>query len=257
MIRILLICIGLLFVNCKSSQKYGNELEYAFSINSEKELLEFLEKWHKNYSPITEIDKSNLSEIVKQAYIVFEKFYNPQDSTIGENFERQKLLYRANGYIVIQNTIDIIITNKDKFDNINEMDLLKEINEEIEIEDFRPNISINTFKKLYFTDDYKILFKKYLLSNDEENGYIEINLKQKELVFEKVKFLNNELRIFPSHWLKYWYIIDHPSVSRIYFNKDITDAMVCYNILYQSCEAFYKRINSDWTFIKSEITFTE
>lgn len=238
--------------------KNSINLENAYKKNSIHQLSLFFDEWNEKSNNLFLKNKTlNKDTLESNAYDLFNEFFDPIDNKLGKNLERQKYITKLTKYIIVQNELLVYLTNYFELENIQ---LKNEINIKynlLKIKNFTPKPKNITNKILYSDSYYRNILKKYLLADIDQYNRLTFNFSKKYEVINRIKYLNNYLRIFPSHWYKYLYVEDHPFVSKIYFNKNMTEAIIFYEVLYQSGEAIYKKINNKWKFIKSKINFSE
>ncbi len=239
---------------------YGQDihfLENAYTKKSKIQLSVFLDSLYEEQISFYKEHTQTISKIEETVYQLYKVFYNPKDTMYLKYVGEPKLISDSTKYIIIQDTILALITGYDSFKDHTTRDLDEDINNKVYITNFCPDIGQDSIKVIYFNKKIKNILSKFLFSKFEKNECLRINMDRKEEVFDRVRFLNTYLRIIPSHWLNYWLVGDYPRVVKIYFNNDLSESIVCFEVLYQYGEAFYKKINGSWKLQKFEIVFKE
>lgn len=229
----------------------------AYKSDSIPLLEEFLNDWNRKSVPITNLDE--LSEVEKNAYEIYQDFFNPFSIDKYGKHEWGNELYSKIKYVIIQNNLQTIVLKTDSIDPslISPPDSI--IKEKVNILSFKPNLRFENAKVLYLTSDYSGYLNKFLKKKHYKLGYggIMNPAKAKGSAIEKQNFLNSKLLVLHGHWGGYWHLETHPQIGKILFNRDLTQAKIIFRIAYQGGESFYFKKDGKWTLWSSEITWIE
>ncbi len=233
-------------------------LEMAYQQNSNEKLNQFLKNWINEYKPLTDNERKKLSPFEQNGYSIYEEFYK-QNSYFVDSLTSGSL-YRKTKYFLVQNNLYIFLYDElDMQENIMlSLDGLSDRSyEKIIVNDFRPIIKNPDYDVLYITDKYREILREFLLGEYDNVYNIEVNTEEIDEVLNRVRFLNRELSVFPSHWLSPWRIESHPVIESIKFDKNFNNAIVSYNIEYYGKAVIFKKIDDLWKMGKSEIVWSQ
>lgn len=271
----LLLVIQLSVFSCLFGQAESDKLNKAYKKKSIVLLRDFFEDWHKEIKPISDSEFSQLNDTIKEAYNVFESFYNPKELKKYDHKEDFSGIYKNLEFAIIQNSIKVYrskkayyteeeidsfmvasVNNNPNYDSSFKAKMLKRYNGELNImvkntfypyseeylkkEKIDDTINfrprINVLKPLYLIPKYINILNKFLLSKTED----------------KRLFLENYIGI--SQAAMGLNILTFPSVRYIVFDEKLEYAQVNFNIGSDLGHAFYKKVKNEWIFIRSEIT---
>jgi hypothetical protein len=105
----LLICL-LTVLSCYSQNIV--ELQRAYKNKSVTRLNKFFQGWQKKITPITNKDLSEMNDTIRQAYAAFTSFYQPFNIKALGGSEFGNKNYNKVHFLIIQNNINIRITNE-------------------------------------------------------------------------------------------------------------------------------------------------
>ena len=138
--------------------------------------------------------------------------------------------YKGVSFVIVQNNI--------------RYNLYKEDSTRV-LENFRPNIALDSSTVLYLTEAYEDSLSKFLTDT----------LGWEELA-NRMQFLNSKIKVVPGHWFG-WHFITHPEISQIEFREGLQKALVYFRIRYEGAEADFEKINNQWIMTNSRITWIE
>lgn len=110
-ILILILLFLLTFQNSKAQKSYI-ELRDAYYDNSKSQLWNFFVNWHNEIPTITTVEFNELNDTLKNTYLVFKEFYQPQDLRQIGNPEFGYGTYDSVKFFIVQNEIKIYFQDK-------------------------------------------------------------------------------------------------------------------------------------------------
>ena len=244
-----------------SSISFGQDpykiLVKAYKSDSIPLLEKFLLDWNKKSIPNPNI--YDFPEVKKNTYAIYQDFYNP---FLLDKYGKQEMgsdLYSKIKYVIIQNSIRVIVLKTDSIDQDYRNPEDSIIKEKLTISEFKPNLSFENAKVLFLTSDYAHYLNKFLKKKHYKLGYggIMNPARAKGSAIYKQEFLNSKLLIIHGHWGGNWHLETHPYINNIIFNKDLTLAKINFRIGYQGGESIYLKKDGNWITKSSEITWIE
>jgi len=253
----ILVVFLVLIVSTCFGQKELKKLKKAYEAKSQSQLESFLQQWQSESTPLTSLD--SLSDLQKDAYLIYMDFYNPYNlNRVGEA-EMDDSSYVGIDYVIIQNSIPTTTYKADTLDAsvFKNKDSLKLSSEKIK--NFRPDIQFEQAKALYLFPKYSKAINKFLGSKSYPLGFggIMSPSSARGESAERLKFLNERVRILHGHWGGYWHIETHPFIYGIDFNQSRTEAIVSFRLGYEGGVAFYEKNNGKWELTVSRIKWIE
>jgi hypothetical protein len=257
------------------AQTESDKLNKAYSRRSQKLLKEFFEDWQEKSKPISDSEYNQLNDTIKEAYKVFESFYNPKDLEKYGGSEELYGIYKNIEFAIIQNSVQVFrgkkvyytaeeidsfmvasVTNNPNYDSAFKAKMLKRDNGELNImtQNFFYPYSpehlklqkvddvlnfrprISVIKSLYFLPKYQQAFDQFLILNTEQ----------------KRVFLENYIAI--SQGQIALNLVTFPTVTAIAFDENMRYVQVDFSIGSNMGQAYFKKDKNAWVFIKSEIT---
>ena len=218
-------------------------LENAYQKNSQEALDTVFTEWKQRIPAYTHFELNAYSDTLRKVYEVFNAFYTPNDLnriTGGEheNFETD---FR---YIVVQNDIDFaVIDTNPRYFFYAGVNIL-----ESEVKDFRPSNAALQYPVVYLTPQADTMIYRYLY--DPEG-----NPKQDHQ--QRFEFLREALQLTHHHWIRDYHKITMPAVSKIYFDKSFTQALVTFRVFYQFGHAYFEKSENQWILVEAKLTGIE
>ena len=123
------------------------------------------------------------------------------------------------------------------------------------IDNFRPNVGSLYQKQLILTLKYKTLISKFLGNEyHKSSDNLMSTAKVSGVSKSKLQFIEQKIKIFPSHWGEKWLINTFPEVTSIAFDQSFNYAKIKYTIVYQGGQAILKKENGIWKLVSAELT---
>lgn len=236
-------------------------LEHAYRNNSTSMLDTFLNAWVISSKPVLKNDYNLKPQIEKEAYDVFKLLYNPKKLSMysapywghPEYQDENDEIYSDVDYLVIQNRIRVILFdtvntkprdyNKYSF---NDNDTLYYSNISFfEIFDFAPEIQIDGCKFIYADNSFLERINSFLGAeiSPPNPWYNKVDRPDEE---RRLKFLNQLMKIIPSHWREYYLIESSPLIGSIEFNIQMNQAQVNLTNVYTHFTLSLEKENGNW-----------
>ncbi len=241
--------------NYKSGEPYyyqEHRLFRSYLDNSDEKLTDFFNGWKKSSNSISKSELEEVPSIVKSAYEIFEDFYQPKNLTRIGKPEWGPDQFKHVSYLIVQNSLNIIITNKLETEpfNSNITSIL-----DITINNLRPNVKGDT-PALYLTEQYKTSLSHFLGSEEYPLGHggIMVPARAKGESKKRQQHINKFLQIYHGHWGGWNYITD-PTVSSINFNSSLNKAIVHFSLVYEGGYAIYILKKGKWILRESKLTW--
>lgn len=286
--------IVLISVSKKTKAQSVAEFEQAYAENSTKKLKQALDYWANEIKPVTEQEISKMSDVQREAYNVFETYYNPHDlatrggSAFGNN------AYLKFNYFLVQNRLNVYQADKvyytepetknyvvkmimKKFTNIpverRDSTIARFLSQplkddQIFVYAYGPHGSevIDSTRHLV---DSMINFRPRMIQTNATPLYL--NKKYDELLQRfpgdepipmgqvGIKKLDVKKKQFLENYVK---IFDYrpltpPIVYAITFDKDMKYALVHYGMIMEGGHAFLKKENGKWVIISAKRIWQE
>ncbi|MBS1915535.1 MAG: hypothetical protein JST87_04610 [Bacteroidetes bacterium] len=260
MTRLLFSICCVLFISTSFGQKSDALLFNAYKKNSLTELQSFFDNWALETPSISAEDFKKLNDTLKNVYQVFQSFYNPTDINRTGGSEWGNDIYKGVKYFLVQDKIfyavadglitDTIELHKGIFHRPKSYDSLN---------DFRPELSFLNIKCVILNKYYDGLLNRFLGDQHYKLGTVSIMspARSKGESENRMKFLENCIKIWYGHWGGYWQLHSYPYAGRVTFDKDFQNAVVDYQMIYEGGYAYFKKISDKWTLIKAERTWIE
>ena len=234
------------------------DLEKAFNNDSQEELIKLLDRWASSSKPLSKDAFNKMFKFEKEAYKIFEDFYTPLslDRINFGNERKHESLYKNCNYILIQSGLAVSFVDTIHTDtmlgylkcHINR----KELYSHLTINNFRPKVSIEGKKTIYLR--YGADIKAFLNKEHKFNKYEQKRACDRSEI--KQEFLNRQIKVFRGHWdYKVWHIASYPTINKIIFNKDMTQALIYFSYLYSGGEAYYCKEQGEWKIINAVMTW--
>lgn len=289
-----LLFIALIAVSKKTQAQSVAEFEQAYAENSTEKLRQALDYWANEIKPVTEQERSKMSDVQREAYNVFETYYNPHDlatrggSAFGNN------AYLKFNYFLVQNRINVYQADKvyytepeikeyvvkmimKKFTTVSVEQRDSAIarflssplkNEQIFVYAYGPHGSEVSDSTRHLVDSM-INFRPRMIQTNATPLYL--NKKYDELLQRfpgdepipmgqvGIKKLDVMKKRFLENYVK---IFDYrpltpPKVNSITFDKDMKYALVHYGMIMEGGHAFLKKENGKWVIISAKRIWQE
>ncbi len=273
---LIIILVFFFFSTSGHTQSLEKELQNAYEQNSQELYGKFLEKWSEKSKPLK--DRESLTQTERDVYEIFEDFYTPFDvGRLSRWFAIEKSADMddpspESGYIVVQNTIEVVCLGKEKFvlpgmptvdadgfmspgsDPDPDEDIPEVILSESQVLDFSPDLKFKTCKVLYATSEYEEAIFRFLGDDRmDAEGEPPMHVNLLDDVFERLKFLKEELSVEVIDGFYGWRIFKIPRVSSISFNRDRTMAEVNYWLGSRGGGALYEKKDGKWVFVDAAL----
>jgi hypothetical protein len=190
-------------------------------------------RWRSESSPLSAQEYLNLSDIEKHVYLIYQDFYNPFNLN---KYESHGVHYPEVGNDYYASLLNLIIQNRISYSVDGGLNL-------IEMENFRPGVSLPPAQNYYFTDYYV----------DEWNAFLDKNHSD---LNSRIDFIHKKFKIDRMRSLT-WLYITQPEVFSIYFNENMDSAKVNFGIRFEGGESEYVRTGETWSMISSTLTWIE
>jgi len=264
-------------------------LRAAYNSGSREKLDTFFENWSRETPSLSDSAIEKSSDTIRNACKVFQQFYNPLNIQRSGGSEWGNDIYKKVKYLVIQKEISIGFVDTldgdlllrraadEYIGNPSEKDSLIKAywtnNEGFrriyihwprartyrKVPNFRPRLSFSYPKAVMLTNFYDALLNAFLGNKHVPfaTGSIMAPARSKGESQERQQFLENCIRIFYGHWGGYWQLYSYPVVSTITFDKDFSNALIEYRMVYEGGEAYLKKVHGAWTLIGAQRTWIE
>ena len=290
----ILLTISLIALNIKTQAQPVQELEQAYAENSTKKLKQVLDNWANEIKPITEKEIAKMSEIEREAYNVFEAYYNPHDlaSRGGSDFGNDA--YLKFNYFLVQNQLNVHQADKVYYtepeirDFVVKMIMKKFTTISVERRDqsialflSRPLKDEQLFVGAYGPHGSEVVdstqrlvktitnFRPRMIQTKATPLYL--NAKYDEVLQRfpgdepipagqvGIKKLDTKKKRFLENYVKVYDYrpLTPPTVGAVIFDKDMEYAMIRYGMIMQGGIAFLKKESGKWVIISAKNTSRE
>jgi hypothetical protein len=243
-------------VECSVCQFNAEKLERIYKNNDLKQLEEFFQLWSNCSQQERVITNETLPEFILDAYEIFQDFYNPYNLSRIAKLPPEQSIYQDAPYFIIQEKL--IITKRITLEKDDFGDYTSPADFKLTLNDFYPNIEVSEGIPLYLAAYDRDNLLQFL--GDESyplgHGGIMNPARAKGDSRKRQRFLNLFVRIIHGHWSG-WHLESHPYVYSVNFNRDYSEAIVDFRIIYEGGEARYKKEQGKWTLIESGLTWME
>ncbi len=204
-------------------------LEAAYVANDQAALGVWLASWAMADQALTFRQKILLPKIARDAYTIFEDFYDP----VAERGEDG-----GHRYAVIQPSVEIAYHSVRHASEIGEGD---KPFYRLEIKDFRPEVGGEHRTGLFFNGVHEKQLAHFLRRPD---GTAPKDLAQR-IAFLNPQLLGAKMASDP---------ISYPHVTVIQFNADLTEARIVYHVQFKKSEVIYRKTGGAWRSVVVETT---
>ena len=120
--------------------------------------------------------------------------------------------------------------------------------------DFRPELTIEGIRVLYLSEAYLDILLRFLTGKDEyliktyhrePNGYEQAEGEGVELR-ERLRYLNESLRIIHGHFGEGWHFPTHPPVNALVLDTNLRTAVIHYRSGYEFYLALMEYRDNKW-----------
>lgn len=285
-----ILLVALVAVSKKNQAQSAAEFEKAYAENSTEKLKQALDYWANEIKPVTGQEISKMSVVQREAYNVFETYYNPHDlatrggSAFGNN------AYLKFNYFLVQNRLNVYQADKVYYtepeikDYVVKMIMKKFTSMPVE----RRDSAIARFLSSPLKDDQifvyaygphgsevidstrhlvdsMINFRPRMIQTNATPLYLNKKYDEllqrfpgneptgniKKLDVKKKRFLENYVKIFDYRPLT------PPIVYSIVFDKDMKYALVHYGMIMEGGHAYLKKENGKWVIISAKRIWQE
>lgn len=236
-----------------SISKLNDKFEFAFKNNSLDTLEQIFVDWNKTLKPNTR-EFMEQNDTIKAVFTVYKEFYMPLDLLKLGNWEWGNKLNSDCKYVLVQNKIFYSIVESGNFD-----DFSWQSSRIDSIENFRPPLNLDYKKVLYLTSEYNKSLNQFLGTESTKMGDPNIMNPSRPAGESEIRYemIRPFIPILHGHWGGYWHLETHPYVSRILFNKNLTEANINFRVGYQGGEATLKKTLNGWIISESKSTWIE
>jgi hypothetical protein len=281
---------SLSFAQSKEQQvQQAKLLQAAYNAKSREKLDTFFGNWSRETPTLSDAAIEKLSDTIRNAYRVFEQFYNPLNIQRSGGSEWGNSIYKGVKYLVLQNEISIGFVDtldgdlllrqaaeKNPGDDRIKDSLIKKYwtnNERMrelyidwprakvygKVPYFCPKLSFSYPKAVIMTGFYDQLLNAFLGNTHLPlgAGSIMAPARSKGESQKRQQFLENCIKIFYGHWGGYWQMYSYPVVSTITFDKAFNNALIEFRMVYEGGEAYLRKVNGTWTLIGAQRTWIE
>ena len=251
-------CVTFLNTFCSKPVSYDETyLEDAFKTNDTIKLEMFFNNWYELSQPINKMQYNALDDTIKNAYTLYQLFYNPYDLFELTHDSLYIGLYDDINYCVVQNVLKVMVVDYldfNHFDPERYRDKTCYVNE---INNFRPKL--DSMRVIYQSDSFKKIIDQFIQYDSVLDTSLTIKeyYEKRNIISSKIHFLQRFIKILPSHWGDYLFITTHPYVYDVIFDSRMDLAIVEYRCEWQGGEALYQKKNGKWRKIKSFLTWME
>jgi len=243
----------------------ADTLERAYKKNDLKRLHKFFEQWRGELRPFSEIESTALSDTTQKLVDLFAAFYQPFQLS-NYNSDLDDTFYKGIQYAVVQNTLT--------YSFIDSIDMKSEIIPpkryfywtypsrplKRKISPFRPDLNLEGIEILYLSKFYLDIILEFLGENNfipPMPGESDTNYEKEKEYRKKRQFLNNYIKITTAHMGGGSNLLTFPVASRIYFTKDLKQAVISYQVGLGSGRAYFKLKEDTWQLIGANIFMYE
>lgn len=235
-------------------------LQSIYCNQSQDQLDNFFKNWEKQSIALPKDSLVNLNPIEQHVHEIFEEFYDPLNLEKYGDVQWGGDLYSGVMYIIIQNHLKYIISNKG---SIKEVEFFgKKVKEssilrKAVLTNFRPNVEISK-KNFYLNSNFKGILDTFVFSKISCEGKRLTSTKEWVDEYRKrINFLGNYIKIISPHWGGDLHYVTHPYVISIVFNKDATQGLVNFRIGWEGGETLFEKRGDEWEMIESKLTWQE
>ncbi len=230
---LLLVAFGL------CSCDFPRKLIYKSDSRQSLELTDkFFQQWYKESRPILPSKYSELSNLVKTTYDIFEQHMTGELNSYADSCSK----YKSLEYLITQNNIRITVVRTSDSESFSNYDFLydKNIIKDTVIKDFRPRNLYGKLKQVYLDEKYRTILSDFFKSSDLHIGFsvdgYGYNLSTGKTVIGK------------HHSGGLHYVLK--SCDRIVFNKELNQAAILTSTVYTNGGLIveYSEENKRWMF---------
>jgi hypothetical protein len=226
----------------------SNPLYRSYIDPNDPNAQDFFEVWQGRTQRYVGIDANNLDlcpPFVQETYAVYEAFFDPCHITILNLGHFSMELNEGVQRVVLPDSIwvdlcsdmnGLLCTKRFCFLSINE---------------FHPRVSFPGKDILFLGDYERDIIMEFLGTECATVGLTQHRLPEMERE-ARYQFIQKFIRVFPGHWGG-WILSTQPQVSEIVFNRDYSEALIFYRVVYEHGKAFYKKVDGEWMYVSSEI----
>ncbi|MDX1564933.1 MAG: hypothetical protein R3236_05980 [Phycisphaeraceae bacterium] len=198
-----------------------NALEAAYRDADQMALGAWLAAWAAEDRPLSVRQKILLPKIARDAYTIFEDFYDPVAERGADGGHR---------YAVIQPTLEVAYY---RVRHVSEIDEADRPFYRLDIKDFRPDVRGEHRTGLFFDGKHDKILAAFLRG---PRGRPPKDRPQ------RIAFLSQQLIGAQSGRVP----ISYPHVSVIRFNADLTEARVIYHVQFKKAQIDYRKTGGTW-----------
>lgn len=212
---------------------------------SKKPLASFLKSWHAESKPVAKEVLEKKPGFEQELYRLYSAFFQPAD------------FYRDVPYLFVQHEVDVTICDSDLKTLIkgesrfpqSELQNLPVISH-VTVKEFRPDVKAEKHQVLYYDEKFidELLF--FLTPNKAGETFEFDSVWQipsgSNKVRKRIEYLKSHLLVIPGHWGKGFHFASHPEASHVYFNRDLTRAIIPYREHYGGGEAYLEQQMGKW-----------
>lgn len=287
---LLLLCPLCVLLSGLHGQDQSQVLESAYRNNSHKQLDSFFTRWSIETPSLSSAEIHRLNDTARNVYELFKQFYDPLDIQRMGGSEFGNKIYAGTKYLVVQDKImygfadvpdadsavrqqyisiatsqhvplDSVISRErrgtlpdflfyfdepksDKYDSI---------------ENFRPQVISGLPPTVVLTEAYQTILTAFLGSEHDPlgKGSIMNPARAKGESQKRQHFLQRFIKIWYGHWGGYWQLPSYPTITRITFDRNLENALIDYQMIYEGGFAYFKKTGGQWRLVEVRRTWIE
>ena len=241
------------------------KLEAFYQSSSTNDLERFLRDWNKTI-PSNTVEFIKQNDIVEAIFDIYAVLFKPLDTIYVSGFKKDSDLQVTPfrevlncKYVAVQNKIYYrIVEKEEKFRELTEMEIRECYGICDSINDFRPPLNFEKVQVLYLLPEYLEAFDMFL-GVSMVRGKLNTNplTSEKDDWSKRDDFIRPYIPINRGHWMAGPEITTTPYVSCIYFDKNITNAIVDFYHRWWGYMAVLKKEANGWTIAEIRLAWMQ
>ncbi len=202
-----------------------------------------IDEWHSKSEPISKNDFDKLPDYQKEAYSIFESFFDPAEWSKQLNDSSAKPPdYK---YVIIDNTINVYLYDTDSIPALWWHDPVVRPVRTYTLNNFRPRLCLDSIKTLFYFPKYRYMFDAFLKSIPVIDSTRPDYSLDSEYV-KRTSFLRPFLVLEGTHLKNRDNLETEPTVSVIALNKSFDAAVITFLMDLCGYKALYLKNNGVW-----------